>query len=117
MKKILCVPMVLILLFLSTGLFACAAKKKQQPSEERATSILFLGDSIAEAVAGPVPLTEREAYGYYGIVGNINGFDYHNRAVSGATSSNLASYVKKEDDGLNMVKSLIWVPVVEIYTP
>ena len=71
------------------------------------TNVLFLGDSIGEALAGPSPLTEREAYGYYGIIGNINSYNYYNRAVSGYTTKDLSEFVRREDDGVNRVRSLI----------
>ena len=80
---------------------SCEKEKAKTPL------VLFLGDSIAEAVAGPVPLTERESYGYYGIIGNINGYEYYNRGVSGSTTATFASYVMKKDDGVNLVKTLI----------
>lgn len=70
-------------------------------------TVLFLGDSIAEAMAGPSPLTERERYGYYGILGNINGYKFYNRAISGDKTSDLYNFIQREDDGINMVKSLI----------
>ncbi len=70
-------------------------------------TVLFLGDSIAEAMAGPSPLTERERYGYYGILGNINDYKFYNRAISGDQTSDLYDFIQREDDGINMVKSLI----------
>ena len=106
--------LLLCLCALCALLFSCAKKtiSSALPAEDQSettekTSMLFLGDSIGEAMAGPTPLSEREAYGYYGIIGNINGFDYRNRAVSGYTSGNLLKYIKQEDDGITMLKSLI----------
>lgn len=84
------------------GLFGC---EKKQNEEKKV--MLFLGDSIGEAVAGPSPLTEREGYGYYGIIGRINGYEFYNRAVSGYQTKHLYSYIQREDDGVNMVKSLV----------
>lgn len=109
-RKTCCVLFCVLLLALAAMLFAC---DKNQPAPdvpaatEEQKTILFLGDSIGEALAGPTPLTEREAYGYYGIIGNINGYDFYNRAVTGYTSEDLMNIVKREDDGINMVKSLI----------
>ena len=105
-------PYLLILLSvaLCAALFACGNKTEEPAvpvTAEEQKTILFLGDSIGEALAGPTPLTEREAYGYYGIIGNINGFDYYNRAVTGYTSADLMEFVEREDDGINMVRSLI----------
>jgi len=110
-KTLIGITILLILVLIGTCLFACVPKKTDPldapdlPEEDRL--VLFLGDSIGEAVAGPTPVTEREAYGYYGIIGNTNGYTYYNRSVSGYTSGNLASLVKRSDDGVNMVESLI----------
>lgn len=95
----------LICFTLFASLFTLFSCKKKQPAPK--PLVLFLGDSIAEAVAGPTPLTERESYGYYGIIGNINEYEYYNRGVSGSTTQNLLRYVQKENDGINMVETLI----------
>ncbi len=103
-------------LFLAIGLFGCVTPENELPEEkeqeqnveeESPKTILYLGDSIAEAVAGPSPITERETYGYYGILGTINGFDFFNRAVSGYQTGDLLAYVNRSDDGVQMVQSLV----------
>ena len=109
-RKILPYLLILLSVSLCAALFACGNKTEEPAvpvTAEEQKIILFLGDSIGEALAGPTPLTEREAYGYYGIIGNINGFDYYNRAVTGYTSADLMEFVEREDDGINMVQSLI----------
>ena len=83
-----------------------ATRKKHIVTSEQKT-ILYLGDSIAEAVAGPSPLTERETYGYYGVLGRINNFKFYNRAISGDQTKDLLAFINREDDGVNMVKSLV----------
>ena len=67
-------------------------------------TIVYLGDSIAEALIGPSPLSERDNYGYYAIVGKTNGFKYYNHSVSGHKTSTgivsgdgLLEMIKKED--------------------
>ena len=111
MKRKICYVLFLVLLVaLVATLFACKPTPEQPAAPtvaEEQKTILFLGDSIGEAIAGTAPLTEREAFGYYGILGNINGFEYYNRAVTGYTTDDLAKFVKREDDGVNMVRSLI----------
>ncbi len=104
MKKAISFLLVFSILFSFLSLFACA--NDAAPSEEKKT-VVFLGDSIAEAVAGPTPFNEREHYGYYGIIGNINEFEYYNRAVSGSTTKNLLDYVQREDDGVQHLRSLL----------
>ena len=109
-RKICCILFCVLLLALAATLFACV-KPEPTPEVPAATeeqkTILFLGDSIGEAIAGATPLTEREAYGYYGIIGNVNGYAFYNRAVTGHTTGDLLNLVRREDDGINMVKSLI----------
>ena len=114
MKKraFLTLTILLLACLLGTMLFACRPTPSEELSEnattrEHKTKVLFLGDSIGEAIAGTTPLTEREAYGYYGILGNINGFEYYNRAVTGHTTEDLLNLVQREDDGINLVHSLI----------
>ena len=114
MKRKLFLTLVILLLacLLGTALFACRPQQRETSSattttEKAKTRVLFLGDSIGEAIAGTTPLTEREAYGYYGILGNINGFEYYNRAVTGHTTEDLLNLVQREDDGINLVDSLI----------
>ena len=99
---------------LSCALFGKESEPTEQPvaptqadAETPAKTVLFLGDSIGEAIAGMSPLTEREAYGYYGILGNCNELTYYNRAVTAFTSGNLLSYIKRENDGLTRMKSMI----------
>ena len=75
-RKILPYLLILLSVALCAALFACGNKTEEPAvpvTAEEQKTILFLGDSIGEALAGPTPLTEREAYGYYGIIGNVNG--------------------------------------------
>ncbi len=112
MKKRLFIIISVVLTILLLGLIfsGCAEKPKTKRhafEPDRQKTILYLGDSIAEAVAGPSPLTERETYGYYGVLGRINGFNFYNRAISGDQTKDLLSFIEREDDGVNMVKSLV----------
>lgn len=96
-----------LLILLSATLFAtlfisCQQKPKEEPQEK--PTYLFLGDSIAEALLGPSPISERDSYGYYSIVGQINGAKYVNRAISGLTSIGFVNSLcqrrsYEEDDG------------------
>ncbi len=74
-----------LVLLLVCSLFIGCEKNDDEPEEKQST-YLFLGDSIAEALLGPSPITERDSYGYYSIVGQVNGAKYYNRAISGLTS-------------------------------
>ncbi len=78
------------------------------------TTIVFLGDSIAEALIGPSPLGERDNYGYYALVGKTNGFNYYNHSVSGhktstgmAGSDGMLQVLQREDENAALLKSHI----------
>lgn len=98
MKKILSIltVAVLIIVFMLT-LVAC-------DDSSDSPSIVFLGDSIAEALIGASPVSERDNYGYYALIGRVNGFNYYNHSMSGhLTSGNMAD--KKNGEGLLQVIS------------
>lgn len=76
--------LLLSLIVVSSCLVSC--QKKGKVEEEKQPTYLFLGDSIAEALLGPSPISERDSYGYYSIVGQVNGAHYVNRAISGLTT-------------------------------
>lgn len=69
---------------------------------EKQLKIVFLGDSIAEAILGPSPLSERENYGYYALVGKRNRFEYVNRSVSGHKSAQLLDLISQETEDARM---------------
>lgn len=99
MKNKLVVLILLSALVLTFALTGCAAKEKLH--------IVFLGDSIAEGIAGIRPVSERERDAYYGIIGERNGYDFKNRAVSGSRSRDLLARLKREDEGVRMTQSLL----------
>lgn len=69
--------------------------------------ILFLGDSIAEGLAGISPISERERYAYYGVLGIRNEYIYRNRAVGGHRTSNMLELIQREDTDIRMIQSHI----------
>lgn len=77
-------------------------------------SIVFIGDSIAEALIGPSPLGERDNYGYYAVLGKVNEFQYYNHAVSGhktsggmvdAEGEGLLQVLQREDENATLMKT------------
>ena len=99
MKKVLTIFIVVALVALTVVSFA-ACNENSDDSNPAAgkLNIVFLGDSIAEALAGPSPVSERDNYGYYAIVGRTNGYNYYNHSMSGhLTSGNMAG---KDGEGL-----------------
>lgn len=93
MKKVVC--FVLCLILACGSIFAIAACDKKDPIEP--IKIVYLGDSIAEGLAGPSPLTERENYAYYALLGRCNEYVYYNRSVSGHRTGDLLELIRRED--------------------
>ena len=102
---------VLLVVCLVATLTACNKKKTNEQQVEPITSIVFLGDSICEGVAGPAPLQERVNYSYYGILGQINGIEAHNRSVSGYLTKNLLDYINR--DNPDYIAALADQPIVD----
>ncbi|MDE6302654.1 MAG: hypothetical protein K2M36_03600, partial [Clostridia bacterium] len=82
-----------------------------QPADD-AYTIVYIGDSIAEALIGPSPLGERDNYGYYALVGRVNGFKYYNHSVSGHKTSTgivsgdgLLEMISREDENGALMRS------------
>lgn len=78
-----------------------------KPIEEEQLKIVYLGDSIAEAIAGPSPMEERINMGYFGIVGQINNYKFDNRSISGNRTEHLLDYINRETEDANLTKSVI----------
>lgn len=97
MKKIILILTVAVLCF--GCVFAVACEQKQPDIEEQKTyNMVVLGDSIAEGVLGPSPISEKNDYTYCGIIGEINDFNYYNRAISGYQTFQMLDYISKETD-------------------
>lgn len=92
MKKLLTSLVIVVLVALCAFTFAACDDNGEK------LNIVFLGDSIAEALIGASPVSERDNYGYYAIVGRTNNFNYYNHSMSGhLTSGNMAD---KSGEGL-----------------
>lgn len=93
MKKLLTFAVIVAIVALCAFSFAACDK-----GADKKLNIVFLGDSIAEALIGASPVSERDNYGYYAIVGKTNDFNYYNHSMSGhLTSGNMAD---KKGEGL-----------------
>lgn len=111
-KILITIICVLLVVCLAVSLTSCNKKKtNEQQTTEPITSIVFLGDSICEGVAGPAPLQERVNYSYYGILGQINGIEAHNRSVSGYLTKNLLDYINR--DNPDYIAALPDQPIVD----
>lgn len=67
--------------------------------------IVYLGDSIAEGILGMSPISERERYAYYSVLGIRNDFIYKNRSVSGHQTKQLLDLIKKDDSDALMTQT------------
>ncbi len=105
MKRWMCLLLIVSILFGATGLLSACTKQPDPPKGQK--TILFLGDSIAEGVAGPSPAEGRWDYSYYSILGRINGYVYHNRAISGNQTHQLLAYVNREEEDGYLTKTLM----------
>ncbi len=96
----ICIVIIITLLF---TFVSCENSKKTEQK-----TIVFLGDSIAEGLLGASPISERENYAYYALVGKMNGYKYYNRSVSGHTTAQSLAYIKREEDfGAQQTRSLL----------
>lgn len=95
-KKI--VGIMLTVVLVATFAFALVACNNDNSTVEHEYTIVYVGDSIAEALIGPSPLGERDNYGYYALVGRVNGFKYYNHSVSGHLTS--GGMIGADKDGL-----------------
>lgn len=87
MKKKICISLILAVVLATSVCFVACDKTAPNGEVVEKTSIVYLGDSIAEALIGPSPVSERDNYGYYALVGKCNNFAYYNHSVSGHKTS------------------------------
>ena len=106
MKKII-VFVLVVCIVASTVAVLAGCKDKNEPVDYTKFNILYLGDSIAEAIVGVSPEVERENYGYFGIIGQVNKYTYSNRAISGNQTGELLAYIRREEEDAYLTKSMI----------
>lgn len=103
MKKIACILCVAVVVTASLAMLTgCGSAEADAPLR-----IVFLGDSISEGLAGPMPLSERENYSFYALIGRCNGMEYYSRAVSGQKTKQFLQLIRKEDDSAYILNTLI----------
>lgn len=101
-RRFLFFSLVLVIVACLVFVVACDKKVEVTPPDK---TIVFLGDSIAEALIGPSPLSERDNYGYYALLGRANNFRYFNHSVSGHKTS--GDMLGNEDGGfLGLLKEV-----------
>lgn len=110
-KIILIIVLVIVVVGSLGGATYYFANKQFLDSEKDGSGdikYLVIGDSIAEALMGTTPISEKENYGYYGVLGQRNGFEYYNRSISGSTSKACLEFLQRtEDSGVNLEYSLL----------
>ena len=99
-KKLILITACFMALVITACFFASCENKDggKENVDNSETKIIVLGDSIGEGILGPTPVIERDSYSYLGVVGQINGFTYRNRAISGHKSGQLLEYISREAD-------------------
>lgn len=122
MKKFLSlVVAVLLIAVFAVSLVACddkdGAENATGEKDADKLTIVYLGDSIAEALIGPSPVSERDNYGYYALVGRTNNMRYYNHSVSGHLTSGgmmdkdagdgLLQIVNRDDETATQIKTHI----------
>lgn len=109
MRAKIFVVVISLVLCLTVGGIAVASEMGLVGKQVDNTDVVFSvwGDSIAEAVLGASPIGERDGFGYYGLVGRIANFEFHNRSVSGHLTGQFYDYVSAPDDGARMNNTLL----------
>jgi lysophospholipase L1-like esterase len=103
MKKFISIVLAIVLLASGLALLqGCGEEESTAPLK-----IVFLGDSISEGLAGPMPLSERENYSFYALLGRCNHMEYYNRAVSGQKTKQFLGLISREDDSAYITNTLI----------
>ena len=107
-KKIIAL---IICLLLIVGCLSMLSGCQKEPE----IKIVYLGDSIAEALLGPSPVSERENYGYFSLIGRRNNYTYINRAVSGHQTKHLLELLNFPDEtGLKTISHLKTADIIHI---
>jgi len=107
MKAKIFIVVISLVLTLSVGGIAVASSLDLIGEKEPEVVFSVWGDSIAEAVLGASPIGERDGFGYYGLVGRIANFEFHNRSVSGHKTGQFYNYISAPDDGARMNNTLL----------
>ncbi|MGI6214250.1 MAG: SGNH/GDSL hydrolase family protein [Christensenellales bacterium] len=81
-------------------------------SENYDKTIVYIGDSLCEALLGSSPLSERDSYGFYAVVGRRNNYRYVDASVSGDTTKGLYSRLTKTDSAAKVKQH--WVSEADI---
>lgn len=98
-KKIIRLVVCFIIICCSLSVLAsCTIDGPNGQAEKTGINYLVLGDSIAEAIIGVSPLEERDNFAYCSVVGQINGYTYHNRSISGKKTGGLLEYISSDVD-------------------
>jgi lysophospholipase L1-like esterase len=83
-----------------------------EPDDGYQKTMVFLGDSISEGLLGASPLSERDSYAYYAVVGRRNNYRYIESAVSGDTAYYM--YKRLTNDTTVSAERRYWVSQADI---
>lgn len=92
-KKLVCV----ILCIVIVGAVFAAVALRMKSDDGYTKTIVFIGDSISEGLLGTTPLSERDSYGFYAVVGRRNNYRYVESSVSGDTVAKMYGRLTNTD--------------------
>jgi lysophospholipase L1-like esterase len=107
MRRKFCVAVLALVLVLSVAVGFVACNPTDDPTGDTPTTpehldyldfdgktlMVTIGDSIAEGIVGPSPLSEKDNYIYSQLLGKGNGFTHINKSVSGWKTTQLLDYL------------------------
>ncbi len=91
-KKSFVLLLSIIMLAFSASLFLSGCGV-QMENDGYVKTMVFLGDSITEGFLGSSPLSERDSYAFYAVIGRSNNYRYIESAVSGETVKHMYNHL------------------------
>jgi len=118
MSKVSKILLSVVCVILAAALIATAAASflaktnPVEPDDGYEKTIVTLGDSISEGLLGASPLSERDSYAFYAVVGRRNNYRYVESSVSGDTAQGM--YRRLTNDTTVSAERRYWVSEADI---
>lgn len=128
MRRKFCIVALALVLVLSVAVGFVACNPTDDPVPEQPhldyldfdgkTLMVTIGDSIAEGIVGPSPLSEKDNYIYSALLGKGNGFTHVNKSVSGWKTKQLLDYFTtnayKDDENAFTIELLQRADIIQL---
>lgn len=108
---VICTVLALVLVATAAASFI-AQPALEEPDDGYEKTIVYLGDSISEGLLGASPLSERDSYAFFAVIGRRNNYRYVESSVSGDTALNM--YRRLTDDTTVSAERRYWVTQADI---